>query len=247
MDIEQKQYNISEKEIVRRKNAFTSLMSSLLVGSIIFSINFVLANIQIAIIIFASLGVIFLIFWLMTYKYLDNLLKLKVLLTGAYILRVWNKTEGKIYIDEIKRVNIKKTAKGYNRAIKIVSEHKNVMIINGLEDFDQFEQELLKRVDKGKIRQVKEPLDFDHPLFYPFFGLLVSFLFINGFKVLTGLDAQGIKIFVISILILNFIVSIYFIIAKPLSKALEVKRLNPDYFFSISVILIDIAIYLLYY
>ena len=243
MDTNIKQYNISKTEIDRRRKAFTSLIVSLLIFSTLFSIDLIIKNIRISIIVFTFLALILFLSRIMTFKFLKNLLKMEIMITDNYLLKIWNKTEVKCFFNEIKYIKIKKTSKGYNRAIEIFAKTKSNININGLDNFEKFEQELIKKIDNSKIKLVKEPLDFDHPFFYPIFGLLVSFLSIYGFRMLVGLDYQSIKIFYYTVLIFNFFISIYFFITKPLSKTFEKKKINPDYIFSVLIILISILLY----
>lgn len=238
-----KQFHISKIEVDRRKKAFTALLISFFIFSILFSVDLIVENIAMSIIGILFFVLILFVFRVMTFNYLNNLLKTKLIFTDDYLVKNWNKTEEKCNFREIKYIKIKKTSKGYNREISIFTKKSNDMIINGLDDFNDFEQELRNKIDNKKIKSVKELFDFDHPFFYPILGMLLSFLFIYGIKILADLNYNNIKLFYYSILIYNFLLCIYFFITKPLSKTLEKKKVNPDYIFILFIICTSVLIY----
>jgi hypothetical protein len=236
-------YNISKIEINRRKKAFTSLIVSLLIFGILFSIDFIIKNIAISIIIIISVTIMLYLSRILTFKFFYNLLKTKVLIVDDYILRTFQKGEVKCFFKNIKYIKIKKTSKGYNREIKIISNSNTDIAINGLDKFQEFEQELIKNIDNKKIKYLKEPIDFDHLLFYPIFGMILSFIFIFGIKFLSKLDYQNIKLFYYTVFSINLFISLYIFFSKPLSKTFEKKKVNLDYVFSLCIILLSLFIY----
>ncbi len=247
MDNEIKIFHISEIEVNRRKKAFTSLIISFFIFSLLFSIDLIVENVTISIISILFFALMLFLFRIMTLNYLNNFLKMKLVIEKNNLIKIWNKNQAKCFFNEIKYIKIKKTIKGCNREISVFTKTNADMIINGLDDFSSFENELLNKIENKKIKIIKEPIDYDHFLFYPILGLLLSFIFIYAVKIFSNFDYQNIKIFYHSVLLYNFSMCIYFFITRPLSKTSEKKKVNPDLIFILLIICINVFFIFIYF
>jgi hypothetical protein len=235
-------YKTSKTEINRRITAYTTLIVSFFVSLIIFSFNYIKVYPGISLFVLSSI-LIFLIFTrVITIKYFKSIINNKLILTSKYIER----NEHKYLIKDIKKIYVKRTSKEYLREIKIIFITNKVIFINGIDHFEDFLKELQSYLSKDIIRKnIKEPIDFDHPTFYFFFGILVSYISIKFVNLLSSLNNNQMLIFYYIVSIYTIIMGLYFIIYKPIYKRDEKKSQITDYIWGIVFIISGILILLL--
>ena len=136
-----------------------------------------------------------------------------------------------IYLfQDITKLNIVRTTKGHIRKIMISSKGGNSIFINGLNDFESFKIMLINNCSKNIIiKETNEPIDFDHPLFYLFFGFGLSLILTIFIRLISGLSSSSINIINISALFYILIISIYIILTKPISGRFGQKAQKTDY------------------
>ncbi len=196
--------------------AFFSLSIFLISGFISASILF-----SLTISIFVYLGLIMILFLsnLLILKFFKHFLKMKISLSKEFLIRTNGKTSDKFIIKNINKVRIKRTTKNTIREIGIYFKNGKSIFINGLANFYNFKINIIKKINKKAIiKDIREPMDFDSIFFYPILGILISFGTVYLFKWLTSLDYQSIKIFLGAVLFYVFLVGLYLIISKPISK-----------------------------
>lgn len=196
--------------------AFFSLSIFLISGFISASILF-----SLTISIFVYLGLIMILFLsnLLILKFFKHFLKMKISLSKEFLIRTNGKTSDKFIIKNINKVRIKRTTKNTIREIGIYFKNGKSIFINGLANFYNFKINIIKKINKKAIiKDIREPMDFDSIFFYPILGILISFGTVYLFKWLTSLDYQSIKIFLGAVLFYVFLVDLYLIISKPISK-----------------------------
>jgi hypothetical protein len=219
MELPQK-YTISEKEMNRRKKAFSSFLLSLF-----FSVSLTLKlaldiPTMLWFLSMAVFGCILLMGWLLMQKAFHLFEKIVINLTPEFIERKTFKGNEKIFFQDIVAISIKKTIKKKIREIKVRTQ-KRLFYLNGLENIDNLYQSLKKMVsDDVKTSQRQESIDFDSQYFYPILGLLVGSgtiwlisLIINNYH------QSFFKIFLFSIMVLTLGLGGYFIFTKPISKS----------------------------
>ncbi len=91
---------------------------------------------------------------------------------------------------DVQAVRIKRRSTGTIREISLFLQNRKRLSINGFEDeFEQLKDTLIHNLDQSiSIREVIEPMDFDHPLFYPIFGTLMSLGFVLIIKIIVVLS-----------------------------------------------------------
>lgn len=205
-------YKVSEKEIARRENAFLSLSISLWVGSVLASTFFDFPTSYLFLAGFA-LFLTLMNFWLK--KFFDKYLGTKIYLSKKFLIR----GRQKFLLSKIVKLKIKRTINNKIREIEIIlGDGKNVFV-NGLCDFERFEINLLKTVDRNLvIYNIGEPIDFDSVFFYPVLGLILSFSTVYLFRSMTDFSYQTREIILFFSIAYVFLMGIYFIISKPISK-----------------------------
>jgi len=205
-------YPVSKREVGRREKAFLALsgffLVGLFVGAKIFEVlipkEFYIAC---GIIIFGSN------WWIR--HFFKKFLKMETILSKKYLIRA----EKKYLIKNIKKITIKETTNNTVREIGIFFKDEKSLFINGLSSFEKFKSNLLKIVGgETKVTNSREPMDFDSIYFYPILGLILSFLTTYFLKIMMGLSYQTIQIIFYISLIYAFLVLIYLVVAKPISK-----------------------------
>ena len=91
---------------------------------------------------------------------------------------------------DVRAVRIKRRSTGTIREISLFLQNRKRLSINGFEDeFEQLKNALIHKFNPMiSTCEVKEPMDFDHPLFYPIFGTLMSLGFVMLIKVIVVLS-----------------------------------------------------------
>jgi hypothetical protein len=205
-------YKVSKKEIIRREKAFWALSVSLFLGSILASILF---NFPISYLFFGGFAGVLLLLNLWIKKFFNKFLKLKIGLSKEFLV----KTNKKFLIKNIKKVKIKWTTNKTIREIGIFFNDGKSLFINGLNRFEKFRKKLLKKVNKKVvIKNTYEPMNFDSIFFYPILGLILSFGTVYLLKLMAGFSYQTMQIVLYVSVAYVFLMGIYLILSKPISK-----------------------------
>ena len=109
------QYHISEIEVNRRKEAFTSMILSLFVFGNLFSIDLIFRHFPSSAILSLGAGFALYSIWLMTFKFFKSFARIKVDLTDTSLLREFVGHVIKRDYKDIKVITIKRTSRGYIR------------------------------------------------------------------------------------------------------------------------------------
>lgn len=227
-------YRISPIEIKRRKKAYATLSTSIMVGLFLASVVF---TFPINIGGYLLTATILLLMGLFSFKFLNKLSQTKIKLSNQLLERVDKKHSYKYSLNKIKRLKIKWTTNKTIREIYIHLNNGKSIAISAVNQFEDFKNNLLSKVNKNtKIKETHEPLDYDHPLFYSILGLPISAAAILILKFAPSLSYKYIKIGEIIFSVYLLILGTYFIIEKPILKSLDKKIAISDYVMGISMI-----------
>ena len=91
-----------------------------------------------------------------------------------------------------------------------------------------------------KIKEINEPIDFDHPFFYLFFGFIASSISTIFIRLMAELDSSNLEIIYLSLLFYNLIISVFIILTKPISKRFGQITQTADYILGILIFLVDL-------
>ncbi len=238
------EYNISLKEIERRKKAFTALIISIWLGLVISAFDFIISNILLSAIFILAFSIFIYISRMLTIKSLNYFSQIRFLVNDESIKRKTKKSEEIYLFKDITKLCIKRTTKGYIREIKVLLKDGNSIFINGLNDFESFKEKLINNCNKSiKIKKINELIDFDHPLFYLFFGFIASSLSTIFIRLIAGLNSSNLEIIYLSVLFYNLIISVFIILTKPVSKRFGQITQTADYIFGILIFLVGVFLY----
>lgn len=205
-------YKISEEEIDRRKKAFLALSISLFLGLILASI---LLELTIPLSFFWYFLAILLLINLWINKFFNKFLKMKTGLSKEFLMR----DTKKFLIKGINKIKIKRTTKNKIREMYLWFGDGKSVYINGLNNFEKFEKNILSGINKNtKVINTRELIDFDSVFFYPILGLLLSFGTVYLFKIMINLSYQTIQIILYASIIYVVLMGLYLLISKPISK-----------------------------
>lgn len=233
-------YRISQTEINRRKRAYLTLSISLIVGLILASI---ILNFPVSIHGYLlTITVIFLI-GAFSFRFFRNLSQIKINLSAQSLYRITNGAAEKYPLSNINHVKVKWTTNNTVREIYIWLSNGKSVYVSALDHFEEFKKDLFgKLAEDVKIQEIHEPLNFDHPLFYSLLGLPISAIGVLIFKSIPYLSYQHIKIGLMAFFVYLFILGIYFIDAKPLSRRYGNKTVVSDYIAGVLMMCLAIAI-----
>lgn len=218
------EYNSSIKEMNRRKKAFLTLSISLFISVnisfIIFFFSYFQLILPIVIILAVSLA--------FTVKYfnrfLDRSKSIKINISDHKIEKKWFNKNDLYDIKLVSCVKIKRTTSNLIREIKLIVSGARPLYINGLDRFEEFTIRLLSSIDKDvKIYKIKEPIDYDHPLFYVLFGTIVGISSILFLKVLL-IYSNYIWLFQLLVACFAIVVGIYWLFCKPIAGRYRLNK-----------------------
>ena len=246
MDIQVTEYRISQNESIRRKKAFIALMASFIIGLIISSLDYVVSHIVISIVIFLALSGLLFGFVILNNRWQNRFARKRILLNDRAISTISDKSEITHYIADIQKLFVKRTSGGYIRQIKISFLSGSSTVINGLaaDDFDNLEKSLVSRCNPGTVvKEIKEPLDFDHRLFYPVLGLILGSMLTLFIRLITGMDAESLKIVYLCIIGYVIIVGMVIFLSKPFYNLHGTRGRKSDYIFGAVFLVLGILAY----
>jgi hypothetical protein len=226
--------------------AFMRFCVSSVLGALLTSIFFPAGNLWISIIFIALYVLSLFIIRVTTVKSFKSLNLLKVSITDKYIEKEYDGITEKILLSDIVKLNIVRSSRGSIREIKIVQLNKKILILNGLENLEQLYTETKVKCRKEVvIKESKEPIDYDHPMFYVIFGFFFGFFISFLIHFITFLEVSEIRIIFILFALNNLILSIYFIINKPISKRYGDKTKVIDFVLGILMSATGIGMFLI--
>lgn len=209
-------FSVSIKELARRKKAFLVLLTTIFIG-ILFTSILLKYNINIKNCLF--IGILFCLFYFLTFLFFISISKIKLRIDDEKIEKINNKNIQIIKFSEISKIKVKRRKNRIIREIYISLRNKKNIVLTAFEkDFENIFAILKKKSNASvSIVEVKEFINFDHFLFYPILGLLIGFLSIGFFKTITIISFSESKIILQIFSIYTLIISLYFVIKKPIS------------------------------
>lgn len=239
--------SISTKEIMRRKQAFTALNIFLLLGMIIPSFDYVISHTLPALITILIIVVFLYLIRIFMFRAVDNFSRTKYLIDSRTVTTITAKSRDSYNLNDLKRIYIKRKSDGIIRVIKITKQSGESLAINGLENPEGIKDLILEKAGRTpEIKEFKEPLDFDHKLFYPVLGLLTGSLLVLFIRFFSGIGESGLQILYRVIIGLNLVISLVLLLSQPISESYGQKTRVIDYSIGLSILVLDIflALYL---
>ena len=231
-------YEISNAEIKRRKLAYLSLSISLVIGTFLSSIIY---QVSTPIILYVFLSMALMLIGAFSFYFFRKVSVLEIILSLNSLQRKSGQCLEDYPLAEIEKVQIKWTSHNSIREIYIWMNDNKSIFLTGLKNFRKFRDELLSKLNKQVvINEWREPINFDHLLFYPILGLIISNLGILAFKNLINLNSHQAKLLMWLFLGYLFIFGLYFIFTTPIAKRSGNKTKFQDYILGILMMIAGI-------
>lgn len=229
------EFLISKKEITRRKKAFVILLISMTIGIYLGSLLF---SYQISIYGYSLVIIAFFLLSIITYNFLNSISRLKIHISEGGIKKINGRLSESFLLSDIKSIKIKRRTNGIIREIYIFFNNKKELVITAFEDnFENIKNLLVSKADSNiLIKETREPIDFDHPLFYSILGLPISFMGILFIKLVTNLDYSQTKCILFALSAYVFVMGTYFILKKPISIRSGREQVIADYIIGLIII-----------
>lgn len=224
-----KEYKASKYEMNRRKRAFITLSISLFLTICIFSLDVIISMPKIlvpSLIIFAMILILLIVRLNKTH---DKQSYMQIQLTDSELKWIFKDSCDICLLSDIKSIRIKRTTKGLIREIRIITHGMKFLYINGLEEFEEFISYLISKTENVNIINYREPVDFDHPLYYVFFGIVFGIITTLTFRVIPLIGLSNIKYVQLIISCFIIFVGIFFVLNKPVRGRYGSKNKNADY------------------
>jgi hypothetical protein len=244
-NLEALEYRISPTEISRRKGAFSSLMLAVMIGLIVSSLDFLVSQIPLSLILTLVVSVLLFGASVLNIRWQNNFARKRILVDDQAIKKIGEQFEETYFYKDIRRITVKRMVKGYIRQIKLSLNSGRSTTINGLgpDDFENLNKTLTGYCSNALVKSMKEPIAFDHPLFYPIFGLVISSLFTVFIRLVVGLNETNLKIVYIIILSYIAIVGIAIFLMRPYYNLHGRKGRKTDIIMGAMFLLIAVILY----
>jgi hypothetical protein len=243
MSADQVTYSTSTVELERRLRAYTTLIVSLLAGIALSSIDYLFRAPAFWLAGLAGLGLALALTRLALRRSLRSYALLELRLGDTHIERVRGTSVEKYPLADIVGLRILRTTRGNIREITTRLSKGRRLSANGIEDFERFGRELRSRVPANvAVTETREPIDYDHPLFYVAFGAITGLALTMAVRAISGLSESGLKWTTLGIACYSFLLGVYVLLARPLSQRYGPKSRTGDFLLGSFAILAGVVL-----
>jgi hypothetical protein len=214
-----RRYTASTAELTRRLRAYTTLIVSLLAGIGLSSIDYLIAAPAIWMACLGGLALLLVLSRFALVRSLRGYAMLELRLGDTHIERVRGETTERFALADILGLRIVRTSRKTLREITARLTGGRRLSMNAVQDFERLEQDLRGRLPANiAVVEAREPIDYDHPLFYVVFGLVTGVAFTLSVRAMATLSQSGMKWATLAIACYAAILGIYVLLARPLSQ-----------------------------
>lgn len=212
-------FTASTSELQRRLRAYTTLIVSLLTGIALSSIDYLLSAPAVWLVGLAGLALLLLLSRVALKRSLRGYAMLELRLDDTHIERVRGDTAEEYPLADIVGLRIVRTANRSIREITARLKNGRRLSMNGVEEFERLEPELRRRIPaSATVTEAREPVDYDHPLFYVVFGLITGAAFTLAVRAMATLNESGLKWVTLAIACYSVLLGVFVLLARPLAQ-----------------------------
>lgn len=133
---------------------------------------------------------IFILLGVISFSYLHKLAQMKIDISDQEIICVRGSTINRYLLVDIQSIRIKRRSTGEIRDISLLLQNRKHLSINGFEAvFEPLKNAIVSKINPTiSTTEVIEPIDYDHPLFYPVFGTVMSLFYVIMIKLVVILN-----------------------------------------------------------
>ncbi|MFA5106695.1 MAG: hypothetical protein WC497_00010 [Patescibacteria group bacterium] len=206
-------YKTSVAEIRRRKKASLVLVASLMAGYILAGGVIRIMSPREVFVSALAIGCVMLVLRALALMPFTRLAKRVVLVTDEYL-----KIDSTVcWYKDMARVSVRETSRDTVRDVHIVLKDRRNVVVDALDNFPGFLHGLSAQIDEKNITTSREPLDYDHFVFYPIVGLVTGALVTGVIEYVQKRGGSAVTVIAIISVVFLFVLGVYFIAARPLS------------------------------
>jgi hypothetical protein len=236
-------YTTATTELQRRLRAYTTLIVSLLCGIALSSVDYLLSAPATWLAGVTGLALVLALSRIALVRSFRGYAQLELRLTDSCIERSRGTAVEKYPLADVVRLGTKRTSRRSIREITASLRDGRRLSMNGVEDFERLEQELRSRIPaSAAVTEVREPIDYDHPLFYMFFGGLVGLTFTLAVRGMTTLCEGGLKWVTLGVSCYSVVLGAYVLIARPISERYGRKSRFGDFLLGLFALLAGVVL-----
>ena len=212
------EFATSTTETGRRLRAYTTLIASLIAGVALSSIDFLVSAPVVWFVSLTGLAGLLVLTRIALVRSLGNYLELRYRLSHTEVERVRGDSSERFALSAITQLVVTRTRKGGLREVTARLRDGRRLSVNGIEDFERFGTELRARAGTAAVRERREPVDYDHPLFYVVFGLITGAAFTTAVRGMSTLGTGGLKWVTLGIAGYSLLLGCHVLLSRPLSQ-----------------------------
>ena len=227
----------------RRLRAYTAFIVSLLSGIALSSINYLFSAPAIWLACLAGLVLVLALSRLGFVRSFENYSLLELRLSDSHIERTRGTASEKYPLADITGLRILRTSRKSIREITARFSNGRRFSMNGVEDFERLEQELRSRIPaSAAVTEAREPIDYDHPLFYVVFGGLVGLTFTLAVRAMASLNENGLRWTTLGIACYSIVLGTFLLIARPIAQRYGPKSRFGDFVLGLFALLAGVVL-----
>jgi hypothetical protein len=212
-------YTASTTELARRLRAYTTLIVSLLAGIALSSVDYLLSAPTVWLVCLAGLALLLLSSRVALTRSLRGYAMLELRLNDTHIERARGDAVEEYQLSDVVGLRIVRTSRRSVREITARMRNGRRLGMSGVEDFEQLEQELRRGIPaSAAVTEAREPIDYDHPLFYVVFGAVTGVAFTLAVRAMAALNESGLKWATLAIACYSGLLGVYVLLSRPLSQ-----------------------------
>jgi hypothetical protein len=227
----------------RRLRAYTTLIVSLFSGIALSSIDYLFRAPTIWLSCLAGLSLALALSRLALIRSFRSYSRIELRLNDSCVERTRRTTTEKFPLADIRGLRVLRTSRRSIREVTARLSDGRRFSVNGVEDFERLEQELRSRIPaSATVTETREPIDYDHPLFYVFFGGLVGLTFTLAGRALSSLNEGGLKWTTLGVAGYSIILGTYVLTARPISQRYGPKSRFGDFLLGLAALVAGVLL-----
>ncbi len=239
------EYTVSATEVARRLTAFTTLICSFLLTAAVSTIDLAAGHVWLWVTsLFAGAALLLLLRRLFA-RSLSRMSKVVLLLTDTQLVRVDGGSRDDFALNEVVTLRTKRTVKENIREIRVGMRAGRSLYVNALQDFEGFAEALRDGTSGAQMTEMRESIDFDHPLFYAVFGVVVGLAFTTTPRLLVNVSDAGYRFFCYGFAVFLVAMGVYWWFGAPISGRYGRRTRGVDYSVSSLMVVAGLGVALL--
>jgi hypothetical protein len=239
------EYTTSATEVARRLTAFTTLICSVLAAMAASTIDLAMTHVWSWTASLVAIAAILLLFRGLFARSLGRMSRVVLVLTDTRLVRVDGQSRDEYALGDVVTLRTKRTVKGNAREIRIGTRAGRSVYINALQDFEGFAEALHERTSSANMIEIREPIDFDHPLFYMVFGVVMGLALTTTPRLLANVSDAGYRFFYYGFAAFLVALGVYWWFGTPISGRYGRRTRGVDYSISSLMVVAGLGVALL--